>query len=261
MKIIPFKQFIKEDLDLDTKLKKLGLKRGNSHYPVGKVIGGEVYVHKAYENQFPDVPLQNAKNALPKDFKYDVVKFNPKTGTFSFITSNDFDEVDEPSVHGGITVKSDGSSKAFKDAGWIYHHKWQWVADDYKGFDVEESKKRSLKWASLDNVDKTRIGQRKHWDTHVVPRLEESIKQLPDMFSSTYYRLPTQEDLENINKFDLSVEDIINGFSYTIIGRGMNNESNKEKIKQSLTMLSEKYPKNQKYKKAVTQYEKHLNNS
>lgn len=171
--VIKFKQFITEDHDLDTKLRKLGLKRGGMGYKIGKVIGGEIYVHKNYENQFPDVPLHNAKNALPKNFKYDVVKFNPKSGVFSFIVSNDFDSNPEPSVNGGITVKPDGNAKPFKDAGWIYHHKWQWVDDDYKGFNVDKEKKRSLQWSSLEGVDKSRIGQRKHWDTHVVPRLKD----------------------------------------------------------------------------------------
>lgn len=175
--ILSFKQHITEDLDTETKLKKLGLKRGGMGFKIGKVIGGEVYVHKQYENQFPQDALNKAKSYLPKDYTYHVVKYNPKTGTFSFITSNDFDTNPEPSVNHVITVKSDGTVKQQKDSGWIYHHKWQWVADDYKGFDVEKEKQRSIKWSSLDGVDKSRIGQRKHWDDNVVPRLQESILQ------------------------------------------------------------------------------------
>lgn len=199
--MISFKDFINEDADLDMKLKKLGLKRGGMGFKTGKVIGGEVYLHKQYEDQLPDVPLQNAKNTLPKDFEYQVIKFNPKIGTFSFIQSKDFDTNPEPSVNGGITVKSDGTTKPFKDAGWIYHHKHQMVDDDYEGFDVEENKRRSLKWASLDGVDKTRIGQRKHWDDNVVPRLQESLENI---------KFKTQSDKEGglfVFAFDTTKQD------------------------------------------------------
>lgn len=175
--MIPFKQYINEDIDLDIKLRKLGLKRGGAGYKVGKVIGGEIYVHRNYEDQFPSVPLQNAKNQLPKNYDYRVVKYNPKTGTFSFIKSNDFDSNPEPSVDGGVTVKSDGSAKEFGNAGWIYHHKWQWVDDDYKGFDSNQSKQRSLDWTNIVNqkgIPKSKIGQRKFWDVEVVPYLKEN---------------------------------------------------------------------------------------
>lgn len=169
-----FKQYLLENYDTDVKLKKLGLKRGGLGYKVGKVIGGEVYVHKQYENQFPQDKLEAAKSKLPKEFNYHVVKYNPKTNNFSFIISNDFDTNPEPSVNGGITVKEDGTAKPFKDAGWIYHHKHQFVDDDYKGFDTEKEKQRSLKWSSLPDIEKSKIGQRKYWDEKVIPRINEN---------------------------------------------------------------------------------------
>jgi hypothetical protein len=135
------------------------MKRTNK-FPVGKEIGGCVYAHRLYERQFPDI--RRAKAKLPKGFKYDVVKYNVKTKMFSFMISEDFDTNPEPSVNGGISVGF--KLKTFKDAGWIYHHKWMFVADDYKGFDVEASKKRSQKWTRLKGIDKSRIGQRKFWD-------------------------------------------------------------------------------------------------
>ena len=170
--MIPFKQFLVEST-LDAQLKAKGLKRGGAGYPIGKVIGGEVYVHKQYESQFPENELKEAKAKLPTEFEYHVVKYNPKLKSFSFITSPDFDTNPEPSVTGGFTIKPNVEAKPFGNNGWIYHHKWMWVGDDYKGFDVEESKQRSLDWTSLPNVDKARIGQRKFWDANVVPLLKE----------------------------------------------------------------------------------------
>lgn len=173
--MITFKQYITES-ETEQQLKKLGLRRGGAGYKVGKVIGGEVYAHKQYEEQFPQDELKTAKAVLPKDFTYDAVKYNPKTKVFSFIKSNDFDEKHEPSVHGGITVKPDGTYKPFKDTGWIWHHKWMWVGDDYKGFDVERSKQRSKEWTDVVNkkgISKSKIGQRKFWDAEVEPHLEK----------------------------------------------------------------------------------------
>ena len=168
----PFKQFILES-NLDVQLKKLGLYRSR-RYGVGKEIGGNIYVHKQYEYVFPEEELDKAKSFLPKNFKYQVVKYNPTTKVFSFIVSKDFDTNPEPIINGGITVNPDGSSQSFPEAGWIYHHKWMWVADDYTGFNVEQSKLRSLEWASLPNIDRSRIGQKKFWDANVVPLLKDN---------------------------------------------------------------------------------------
>jgi len=143
--------------------------RRTNKYPVGKEIGGDVYAHRQYEDQFPSV--QEAKAQLPAGTDYQVVKYNARTGAFSFIKSSDFDTADEPSNQGGVRVTQDGDISRSGDAGWIYHHKWMMVADDYQGFDVEESKARSQVWTSLHDVDRSRIGQRKFWDSTVVPRL------------------------------------------------------------------------------------------
>ena len=186
--MISFKQFITENSDTETQLKKLGLRRGGAGYKIGKVIGGEIYVHKQYEYQFPQDLLNKAKSFLPEDFHYNIVKYNPKTEVFSFIISNDFDEKDEPSVHGGITIKPDGTAKPFKDAGWIYHYKWQWVADDYKGFNVEKSKERSVKWNKAiegSDVSKSKIGQRKYWDDNVEHLVKESINNCSNFRKDT----------------------------------------------------------------------------
>jgi hypothetical protein len=45
------------------------------------------------------------------------------------------------------------------------------VADDYEGFDVEESKQRSRRQLSLEGVDRRRIGRRSYWVEKVLPRL------------------------------------------------------------------------------------------
>jgi len=73
----------------------------------------------------------------------------------------------------------------------------------------------------------------------------------PKIFTYTSYRLPNNEDLEDINNCNLSANKIIDGFSYTIIGRGMSSKGNKLKITQSIQMLCDKYPQNNTYKEAL----------
>jgi hypothetical protein len=180
-----FKRVLTESEETDMQLKKVGLKRTNNFNKIGKECkGGDIYCHKLYEDQFPADVMAAAKAKLPPDFVYDIVKFNRLTNTVSFMVSSDWDTEPEPSLDGGYTVKQDAPAKPFKGAGWIYHHKWQFVADDYTGFDVEESKKRSLAWYTIEGVDKNRIGQRAFWNANVVPLINKVQEQIMKSFSS-----------------------------------------------------------------------------
>lgn len=83
--------------------------------------------------------------------------------------------------------------------------------------------------------------------------LNESLeyKQKPKIFSSTYYRLPNKDELIDINKYNLSSTEILKGFIYTIVGRGIMSKQNKENIIKSIKMLCDMYPHNEEYKKAL----------
>lgn len=145
--------------------------RGN----VGKSIGGNIYAHIMYADEIiPGKLLNDAKQQLG-GFKYNIVKYTPKTGAITFIQSPEFDTVDEPAVGPAMLVKPDGTTRLMKPSGdpWIYHHKWLWVKDDYPGFDVGEAKQRSAKWMSLPDIDYSRIGKKSYWEKFVVPRIEE----------------------------------------------------------------------------------------
>ena len=167
--MISFRQFIIEDRK------------------IGKLIGGEHYVHRDYENVISDqAGLKNAKGKLDPEHlkKYTVVKHNKKEGTFSFIHSPDFDTADEPISGDSHKVKPDGSVKITKQKKdpQIWHHKHQWVGDDYKGFDVEKSKKRSKDWGKVTDKIKqerpeekvmSKIGTKSYWEKNVVPNIKE----------------------------------------------------------------------------------------
>lgn len=142
----------------------------------GKKMGHDTYVHKSYEHLLPKDELDKAKSHLPHDFGYTAVKHNKKEGTFSFIHSHDFDTAHEPTVGDSIKVHPDGQIKLTKQTRdpKIWHHKWQWVADDYKGFDVEKSKQRSKDWKAVVGVNKevsSRIGSKSYWEKNVVPKI------------------------------------------------------------------------------------------
>jgi len=148
------------------------LPKRSKRYGVGKEIGGAVYVHRKYERVF-GLALEAARRYLPPDFPYTVVKLNLANESFSFIEVADFDTASEPTIGTVIVVKTDGSCRRMRPLidPFIYHHKWLFVADDYDGFDVEESKARSRAWMALTDIDRTRIGKRSYWQSKVVPRL------------------------------------------------------------------------------------------
>jgi hypothetical protein len=79
----------------------------SSTFGVGKEIGGAVYVHRMYEHKLGSAVVQ-AKVNLPDDFDYQVVKYNYRTKSVSFIQSQDFDVAPEPTVGDIVTVGAEG---------------------------------------------------------------------------------------------------------------------------------------------------------
>jgi len=80
-------------------------------------------------------------------------------------------------------------------------------------------------------------------------------EKLPSIFRGTIYRLPTKEELEEVNSFNLTSSEISEGFNYTIVGRGMFSDKNKEMIVNSIKMLCDLYPDNKEYKEALKEEE------
>jgi len=138
----------------------------------GKEIGGAVYVHRRYEGVLGAI-VAKAKNRIPKDFEYHVVKYNYRTETVSFIQCFDFDDAPEPTVGDILYVDRFGVLRRRQQPAdpEIYHHKWLLVSDDYEGFDVDESRQRSLRWLQLQDVELSRIGRKSYWERCVLPRL------------------------------------------------------------------------------------------
>tara|TARA_B100000700_G_scaffold69353_2_gene76917 strand:- start:26853 stop:28094 length:1242 start_codon:yes stop_codon:yes gene_type:complete len=160
-------------MDIEKKLTELNLKRDKSG--VGKKVGNDYYFHNLYLPLFVDERKMNlffkVANKHPElmNFEFNIIRYNEKENNISFIECKNFDVSEEPIV--GDSLKFDFNTKKFTKTKQpknplIYHHKWMFVDDTYKGFDVEESKKRSIKWKSVLGVNKeisSKIGRLNFW--------------------------------------------------------------------------------------------------
>jgi hypothetical protein len=81
------------------------------------------------------------------------------------------------------------------------------------------------------------------------------INTKPEIFSHTIYRLPTIDELNELNFHNLSSNEIYNGFCYTIIGKGILSNDNKQMIIDSIKMLCNLFPDNTNYKEALLKAE------
>ena len=86
--------------------------------------------------------------AEKKGFSYNCINYDPKNpNVVRFDEAPDFDTAREPitgrfiyvDANTGEVIKTGSSNQ-------IWHHKWQWVAPDYKGFDVQKSYEWSKEW-------------------------------------------------------------------------------------------------------------------
>lgn len=103
-----------------------------------------------------------------KVFPYDIIKYQKENITL--ITSPDWDSANEPTV--GICRRwkagmwFDGNCLNYKEMRnfkQVYHNKWQFVADNYKGFDIQAAKDRTAAWNAVPCIDRKRIGYKNYW--------------------------------------------------------------------------------------------------
>ena len=129
---------------------------------VGKNVGDQLYLHKLYANEkdsngnyiVPQDLLKRAEDILKvqyPDFQYNTIMYDKKAGTIRFDEAPDFDTASEPIPGDYVIVNpTTGTTKA-DHSDYIWHHKWQWVMNDYQdrnpnGFDVAKSWEWSKRW-------------------------------------------------------------------------------------------------------------------
>ncbi len=142
----------------------------------GKVVNGRRYFHRSTLDLQPakvQVAVHRAVAAAPA-WQWEIARVTSNLEQVALIQSPNWNTAPEPDMGPFVLVRMSNLSvsKVYDMPGSIYHHKWMFVADDYVGFDVAESKARSAVWESLNPpVDRSRIGRKSYWITCVIPRL------------------------------------------------------------------------------------------
>jgi len=168
-----FIDLIKENRVLRTQ-KGSAIKR--SKFGVGKDIGGRLYVHKEYVGRLPEVLQHRYKDAIgairsvDPDFIWNAVALDLRGDKVTLMEAPDFDTADEPRVGIYWTV-TPGKPPKRGQTNQIWHHKWLWVDDDYRGFDVEQSFERSQKWLGLPDIPFNKIGNPEFWQKFIAGRV------------------------------------------------------------------------------------------
>lgn len=141
-----------------------------------KIVFGVKYLHKSNIKELTTEELQQVNKCLnvlkEKNINgynnYKVIRIDEKNGSISFVESNDFNIRHEPTVGNSHKIQLDTMKYKFnpeKSNPQIYHHKHSFVGADYKGFNIEESKKRSKDWEkALKGIKKNSIGYRNQWN-------------------------------------------------------------------------------------------------
>lgn len=166
---------------------------------VGKVLGRNKWVHAS---ALPALsPAERAlvgkaltaiqrEKGIEIDFRKDVViKINPveNGGAVTFCYSPDWKTATEPECGPmvGVSGLTTGPRK-FRVTRppadpYVYHHKWMFVGDDYRGFNVPAAKRWSETWenspvvralnADKDEHFRLRIGKQHYWQSKVLAPL------------------------------------------------------------------------------------------
>ena len=147
-----------------------------------KTVGSAHYVHRS---NIDELYIKYVKEKDKANFvkfisyvehngpRYDIVKYDDK-GSITLITSPDWNIANEPLVGMCYHWKSGswfdnlgviGDCRVTKNFRQIYHSKWMFVSDNYKGFDVELAKQRTKLWNSLPDIKEVKkyIGYKKYW--------------------------------------------------------------------------------------------------
>ena len=85
-------------------------------------------------------------------------------------------------------------------------------------------------------------------------RYKKTAGKKPAIFERTIYRLPTKEELIEVNSFNLSPDEIFDGLCYTIVGRGTMRQEEKDTIIKSIRLLDSMF--SGKYKDVLSKAEK-----
>ena len=154
---------------LKTILSRFGIVRQK---PAGRMLGTRWQAHRKYAKEIvPESTLVTAEKCArdhcPAILRLaNAFQYNTADKSFSFDYSPDFDFDDEPMLAASFTVHQDGMHQfvPVSEDPIIWMHKWLWVTDDYTGFDVIQSARRSVVLCNAIPVDEQRkLHRRTSW--------------------------------------------------------------------------------------------------
>lgn len=82
----------------------------------------------------------------------------------------------------------------------------------------------------------------RHYDEEPQPEKRSKDKREPDIFQYTAYRLPSESDLDDIHSCNLSSDQVLSGFVYTLVGKGVTTKKNIQDIITSIDRLNRRHP-------------------
>lgn len=135
-----------------------------------KRVGYNFYVHKSnmfelyYKLEIEDRNI--LMNVLKSsNYDYDIIKYDKKTKNVSLIECETWNKLNEPIVGDSHCYRIDGTISLVKGGTKVYHNKWQFVSNDYVGFSLEESKRRTKEWNKINGIKllKSKIGNKDFW--------------------------------------------------------------------------------------------------
>lgn len=142
-----------------------------SKYGVGKAIGGSIYLHRSYHSDvIPDEDYDQAvaylEDAGYNEEDFNCIRWDVAKGSISFQEAPDFDTAREPVVGDFVTVDYSTGKIKKGHSDYIWHGKWLWVRNDYRGFNVRKSWEWSKKWMSTltETADGNGVGR---WNTQL----------------------------------------------------------------------------------------------
>jgi hypothetical protein len=141
-----------------------------------KRVGYNLYAHKSNIEELRsklteemNVYLDSVIMCMEKeiDAPYHIIKVDTKGKKISLIECFDWDKHYEPVVGDSYCFDTKTGLYSMKKGGTkVYHHRWMFVSDTYKGFNLEKSKQRTwLLWDIPEfQENKNRVGSLQYWE-------------------------------------------------------------------------------------------------
>ena len=104
--------------------------------------------------------LECILNRLPCGVVYNTIMWDKEKDSIRFDEALNFDTGREPWAGKFVIVPLSGEL-IYGATQYIWHHKWLWVKDGYKGFNVKKSYEWSKEW--LSKIDKPASGVSSIW--------------------------------------------------------------------------------------------------